>query len=131
MDVIDSDVCVDLLRGEKAAMDAVGPLEDGDGPLRLTAVTVHELLEGAHRAADAAEAVERVGRSLLGFDVLPYDEECAVLGGRLAGAVGRSRRPIGDLDTMIAATALHHGGTLVTRNVRHFRRVEGLVLRAP
>ena len=29
-------------------------------------------------------------------------------------------------DAVIAATALEHGGTLYTKNVRHFRMIEGL-----
>ena len=34
--------------------------------------------------------------------------------------------PIGPHDTLIAATALRHQATLVTRNVREFARVPGL-----
>ena len=34
--------------------------------------------------------------------------------------------PIGPYDTLIAATALRHRATLVTRNVREFSRVPGL-----
>ncbi len=33
---------------------------------------------------------------------------------------------IGLLDSLIAGTALHHGATLVTHNVRELGRVEGL-----
>ena len=36
--------------------------------------------------------------------------------------------PIGPHDTLIAATALRHQGTLITRNVREFSRVPGLQL---
>ena len=38
----------------------------------------------------------------------------------------RHGTPIGPLDTLIAATALARRATLVTHNVREFRRVEGL-----
>ena len=36
---------------------------------------------------------------------------------------------IGDFDALIAATALHHRLTLVTRNLRHFGRISDLSLR--
>jgi len=35
---------------------------------------------------------------------------------------------IGDFDILIAATALHHDLTLVTRNRRHFERIPNLAL---
>lgn len=34
--------------------------------------------------------------------------------------------PIGDFDTLIATSALVHNMVLVTRNVKHFERIEGL-----
>jgi len=37
-------------------------------------------------------------------------------------------KPIGPHDVLIAATALAHGATLVTRNLRESRRVKGLLV---
>jgi tRNA(fMet)-specific endonuclease VapC len=37
-------------------------------------------------------------------------------------------RLISDMDLLIAATAMHHNLTLVTRNHRHFERVPNLRL---
>lgn len=127
MNVLDSDVCIDLLRGR--ALLAQVEVFEGDGPLAVTAVTLHELLEGAHRAPEPAKALPQVHTFLAAFDILAYDREAAELGGRLAGGLARAGASIGDLDTMIAATVLRHDGALVTRNMRHFSRVEGLRLR--
>lgn len=125
MHVLDTDVCIDLLRGRGKVLEAVEPLEAA-GRLGVTAVTLHELVEGAHRARDPGKALGHVNRFLTAFDVLPYDAEAARIGGRVAGELAKAGTPIGDLDTMIAATAVRHGGSLVTRNVRHFSRVPGL-----
>jgi len=43
----------------------------------------------------------------------------------------RAERLIPDLDLLIAATAIHHDLTLLTRNVRHFGRVPDLRLYQP
>ena len=48
--------------------------------------------------------------------VLPVDLPTARRWGRLCGAIGHE-----SADLLIAATALEHGLTVVTRNVRHFR----------
>ena len=47
--------------------------------------------------------------------ILPITQEIATLWGNLSAQAGHDGP-----DVMIAATALHHGYTVVTRNVRHF-----------
>jgi hypothetical protein len=49
--------------------------------------------------------------------VLPVDERVADRWGRLVSQIGR---PVPAIDSLLAATALHHDLTLVTRNVRDF-----------
>lgn len=128
MNVLDTDVSIDLLRG-RSLLPQVEAIE-GEGPLALTAVTLHELVEGAHRAGQPERSLAQVRDFVAAFDVLAYDREAAEMGGRIAGELARSGATIGDLDTLIAATVMRHGGALVTRNVRHFSRVRGLRLRA-
>jgi len=49
--------------------------------------------------------------------VLPVDERVADRWGRLVSQIGR---PVPAVDSLLAATALHYGLVLVTRNVRDF-----------
>lgn len=70
---------------------------------------------------------EEVAETLLS----PYRE--LDVGRAIAGRAGRIRRETGlhVPDALIAATALEHDLELVTRNVRDFRKVEGLRVRVP
>jgi tRNA(fMet)-specific endonuclease VapC len=129
MHIVDTDVCVDALRGQPRAVDELAALES-EGPLSVASVTAQELWQGAFGSSDPERSVEAVSRFLSAFAVLPYDEETALLGGQLAASLEAAGRPIGDLDTMIAATALAKGAVLVTRNARHFRRVKDLPVHA-
>jgi predicted nucleic acid-binding protein len=45
---------------------------------------------------------------------------------RIRGRLRQQGTPIGELDILVAATALQHGLTIVTRNRRHFDRIPGL-----
>jgi len=47
---------------------------------------------------------------------------------RIRGVLRAQGQLIGDLDTLIAATALHHDLTLTTQNTRHFSRIPDLKL---
>ncbi len=59
-------------------------------------------------------------------DVLPLPPTIARVYGDVRAELGRRGQPIGPLDTIIASHALAIDATLVTSNVREFRRVKGL-----
>ncbi len=90
----------------------------------LSVLTLGEIRRGIelHRAKDAraAGALERWLRGLethYGDRILPVTSEIADRWGRLAPT-----RPLPVTDGLIAATALVHGHTVVTRNVADFER---------
>ena len=93
----------------------------------VSAVTVAELFEGAHRLADPRPYATPLSDLVLpAFVVLAVDTEVAKLFGRLAGGLFRAGTRIADMDLMIAATAIAHDLEMVTGNIRHFDRVPGL-----
>lgn len=74
-----------------------------------------------------ARAYSQLGRcveSLAGITVLPFDEACI----DRFEALRSAKIPVRTMDLRIAATVLEFGGTLVTRNLRDFRCVPGLVI---
>jgi predicted nucleic acid-binding protein len=111
--LVDSDVLVDHLRGHRR-------FGAGTDELHVSAVTRAELFSG--RGTEE----RRIRRLLEPMTDLPVDE-------RIAGRAGRLRRERTRRlpDALIAATALEHRLTLVTRNVRDFEGIKSLKLRAP
>lgn len=88
--------------------------------LFMSALTLGELRKGvaAKRRADPA-AADQLGAWVDGIEthfadrLLPVDSSIARRWGELS-----AERSLPVIDTLIAATALHHGLTLVTRNTR-------------
>ncbi len=120
--------------------DVLSALIGSDPPLHLfrrvaairpreqstTAITLGELLYGASkRGSDRlSEKVDGLIRSA--GAILPFDEAAARVYADLRVELeGRGRR-LDEPDLRIAAIALSRDLTLVTGNVRHFERVEGL-----
>jgi predicted nucleic acid-binding protein len=97
--------------------------------LFLSVVSIGELETGFTTMQDAARrtrleaSLERHLALLFPGRVLPVTQAIAARWGRLDGMRQLSGRPLSAPDGMIAATALEHGLTLVTRNVKDF---EGL-----
>lgn len=68
----------------------------------------------------------RTDELLAQLHVLQLDQKTATIFDRLR--TQNRLRKIGRADLLIASIALAHQATLVTRNLRHFRRVPGLRL---
>lgn len=62
------------------------------------------------------------------FPVFPFDLAVARQHAALWAEMLRQGAVIGAHDLQIAATAPTHGFTLLTRDARHFGRIEGLLL---
>jgi tRNA(fMet)-specific endonuclease VapC len=70
--------------------------------------------------------VARFQAQSLASTVLPLTDEVVVRAADVYAGLHRSGQLIGDADTLIAATALVAGLSLVTNNLAHYRRVPGL-----
>src|SRR5262245_6591724 len=96
--------------------------------LAMSLISLGELYEGVYFRGDPV----RYERSLLGFlrlvDVLPLNRAIVKRFARIRGELRTHGQLIGDPDILIAATALHHGLTIVTRNLRHFQRIPGVTI---
>jgi predicted nucleic acid-binding protein len=124
--LVDTDVISEVRKRSKANKGVAKFFRQAakdDIALYLSAVTVGELRRGVelirHRG-DAAQA-ERLDAWLTLIlseyhdNILPLDDSAAQVWGRL-----RVPHPENALDKQIAATALIHDLTLVTRNEKHF-----------
>lgn len=120
MYLVDTNVVSEARRGTPQAVSwlrSVDPVS-----IHLSALTLGEIMRGIalkqksdpRTAAHLAEWLRK-----LRYDhadrILPVTDEIAVEWGRIAAI-----RPRGDIDGLIAATAIVHDLILVTRNVRDF-----------
>ena len=91
----------------------------------IPAVVLFELevgTAGATARRDALDALTRI------CAILPFDEAAAKRAAAIRNELSKTGKLIGPLDTLIAATALANGLTLVTHNTAEFSRVPGLLL---
>lgn len=123
MIVADSDVLIDFLRGHGDSARRIA-LELGTGSLATTAITAFEIRSGARtpRQRDAVESL------LDAMTILPFGPDEERIASEIRQAVEGRGRPIGMADYMIAATCLARDAILLTRNSKHFERVDGLRL---
>jgi tRNA(fMet)-specific endonuclease VapC len=92
----------------------------------MSVVTEMELRFGVQKAGAPPGLVERVAEFLRAVPVLELPQTIAAEYARVRVDLERAGRPVGALDTIIAAHAATLGAILVTNNVREFGRVKGL-----
>lgn len=94
--------------------------------LHLSVLTLGEIRKGivtlaaSQRRTRLETWLEVELRARFSGRVLPVDSEIADRWGTLATVAARSGRPLSVIDGLLAATALHHNLTLVSRNVSDF-----------
>lgn len=110
--LVDTDVLIDYLRG---LPQAVGWIENVEGPLLISAITVAELYAGVRDGEERTTLETFLGA----FETIPVNREIAAQGGLYRRDFLRSHGT-GLADALIAATAAAAQARLVTLNAAHF-----------
>jgi tRNA(fMet)-specific endonuclease VapC len=125
------DSCV-LIQAERGQLDLASRVRQHAGEeVFISAISVSEILFGVHRAADPAVRNRRaaVAEALMNnVKVLGIDTAVARVHAQVKADLAARGTPVGPHDLWLAATCLLHGLTLVTANLREFRRVPGLAV---
>jgi tRNA(fMet)-specific endonuclease VapC len=126
--LLDTNACIELINGTKPVFRIrFQKALDRGGRVHVSVVVAFELWYGVAKSDRPESNAKRVAAFFAGPVVsLPFDDEDARQAGHVRAALELSGKPIGAYDVLIAGQALRHGLTLVTANVREFRRVKDL-----
>jgi predicted nucleic acid-binding protein len=121
---------LDVLNGQDTAIQTL--LELVPAGLAVSIITYGELYEGAYYARNPEAALAGLEAFLEGKEILPLSQAVMEHFAIVRGALPRQiRQQIGDMDILIAATALEHDLTLLTRNLKDFQQIPDLKLYQP
>jgi tRNA(fMet)-specific endonuclease VapC len=123
--LLDTNICIYALKDRPpevlARLRALGP-----AVVALSVITVLELRQGAEGSQAPEAAHARLDAFFSPMQILPFEQDDALVGSRLRADLSRRGCPIGDFDSLIAAQAITHELILVTNNLREFERIQGL-----
>ena len=125
MKVLDSDFLISILNGNKEAKEKIAELLSGKEEITTTVLNMQEILFiplNEKRIKEFNIAIELINN----FKVLSYDFDSVFYTLNVEQALRKNGGFIGDFDQIIAGICLRHNATIVTRNIKHFSRIEGL-----
>jgi tRNA(fMet)-specific endonuclease VapC len=123
MILLDTNVVVAFLNGDKSVLKRI---RDEIDRIALSTLAVAELDYGAKISQKAKENLEKLYQFVDIVQVIPFDIECAKTFGTIKSKLRRLGKPTGEVDALIAATAMANDAILVTVNKKHFENIEGL-----
>jgi len=122
--LVDTDYVADYLKGYKAATTLLELLlSDG---ISMSIITFAEVYEGIYYGDNRMKHEQGFRRFITTTPVLSITHAVARQFAIIRGDLRAKGLLIPDPDLYIAATAIHHNLTLVTRNLRDFERIPNL-----
>ena len=125
--LLDTNICIFVIKQKP-----IGVLQRfsqySSDELGISTITLAELRFGADKSSNPSRNHSALDLFLSPLAIVDFDSECSEYYGKVRAELERSGRPIGPLDTMIAAHALRLRVPVVTNNTKEFARVSGLVI---
>lgn len=121
---LDASTIIDIMRFHRESLLNFELVNIED--LAMSSIVAHELWAGATKANLSPRSFDILRLFTSMIEVVPFDKQASECSGVLVAQLTRDGIGIGDVDPMIAGHALSAGAVLITRNVKHFKRVSDL-----
>ena len=124
MFLLDTDTCICALKQNRDVLQQL--LSRSRDEVLISVITEAELRTGAAKSSSPARTLRLVENFLRPLTIIEFTSQDAIHYARVRARLEHAGTPIGPLDTLIASQAVGRKLTLVSNNVREFRRVSGL-----
>jgi len=125
--MLDTNICIYIIKNRPASVKkrlaTLSPPEVG-----ISSLTLAELLYGVHKSGRPEKNREALNNFAGLLELSPFDDRCAEAYGEISAHLESMGRVIGQMDMLIAAHAKSLNVTLVSNNIREFKRIPGLKL---
>ena len=125
--LLDTNICIHNLKGQYGIEQKI--IDLGVDNCFVSVITLIELQYGVeksvvHKQVENQSALDNL---IGGLKIIPL-ESCVKKFAKIKVDLKTKGQMIDNFDLLIAATAIENDLTLVTRNVKHFSRIEGLTI---
>jgi tRNA(fMet)-specific endonuclease VapC len=120
---LDTNIVVDIFRGDKNLGNKVDNLMLSGTDFFITSITLCELYRGAYGHHNSQEKINEIDSFISNFFILDLDSESCKDFGEVYQRLKKSRKLIGEFDLIIGVVVKSRDLILVTRNSKHFENI--------
>jgi len=96
--------------------------------ISIPTIVLFELQVGIAKSTSPAKRTQQLQELLSRVNLVLFDREAALAAAKIRAELEQQGTPIGQMDVLIAGTAIALQASLVTHNVKEFSRVSGLTI---
>ena len=124
--VLDTNTLIYFFKGEGNVAKEI--LARSPSDIGIPSIVLYELEVGIAKSTSPRKRMGQLEELTAVVQTLPFGVAEARVSAGIRSSLEKKGKPIGPNDVLIAGTAKACNATLVTRNTREFKRVQGLVL---
>ena len=95
-------------------------------PFMISVITLMELYYGAYKSKRTTSNLAKIKALENSLEIVVLGKESVEIFGMLKANMEIAGTPLDDFDLVLASCALAHNLILVTNNLKHFERIQGL-----
>lgn len=117
---LDTNILIDLIRGDKIISEKINTLE---GSIFINPITQCELFKGVYLSSKKDEQLDEVEELTESFEVLEFSKEISREFGKEYSRLSKIGKQIPEFDLIIGCFAKVNDLILVTRDKKHFENM--------
>ncbi len=126
MYLLDTDTIIYVLKGHVRVLENLR--RNFGEPMSLSVISLMELYYGAYKSQQVTGNLAKIRTIESKLEIMPVGRESSEVFGMLKAGLEKQGTPLDDFDLTLASCALAHNLVLVTNNMKHFQRIDGLKL---
>ncbi|MBP7554150.1 MAG: PIN domain-containing protein [Spirochaetes bacterium] len=123
MILLDTDVCIEILRGNKKVIEK---RKENNDSIAISFMTAAELYYGAEKSDYREKNKILIEEFLLTVEIIESDIEIMKRFGEIKANLKVKNEILADADILIGSAALEKCEKLITGNENHFKRIDNL-----
>ena len=129
---IDTDILIDYLRGpSETTRQLMKKIHEKDIQAYTTTINSFEIWLGVYLAPKPEVLIKKTEEFMDQLEIIDFNYETSVEAGRIQATLRKEGQVVEIRDVLVASIAKVSEIPLVTRNLKHYQRIQGLAIATP